>query len=301
MKETDRRSLGLVILATTAVIWGGSYIFTKVAVSSLPPMLLAFLRFAIAVVILFPISLKKRGSFNTVDHKNAALAGLSGITFYFFFENYGLTMTNAADASLIVSTAPILTILLYDLIRKKYDLFEYLGGLVAFSGLSVIIYSGRFADGSSVTGNLFSFGAAVSWTAYTYFYEKIHNSSIWTTLEIMLWGLLFSAPFALSEILLFKRPVVFSFGAVSGILFLGIFASALGYIMWNKGIDLWGGKAATLWVYTIPVFTVIADIVFLGNSPSMLFFTGSALVGAGMLLVIGREYRRLVSHDNTNR
>ena len=301
MKETDRRSLGLVILATTAVIWGGSYIFTKVAVSSLPPMLLAFLRFAIAVVILFPISLKKRGSFNTVDHKNAALAGLSGITFYFFFENYGLTMTNAADASLIVSTAPILTILLYDLIRKKYDLFEYLGGLVAFSGLSVIIYSGRFADGSSVTGNLFSFGAAVSWTAYTYFYEKTHNSSIWTTLEIMLWGLLFSAPFALSEILLFKRPVVFSFGAVSGILFLGIFASALGYIMWNKGIDLWGGKAATLWVYTIPVFTVIADIVFLGNSPSMLFFTGSALVGAGMLLVIGREYRRLVSHDNTNR
>ncbi|WP_257211950.1 MULTISPECIES: DMT family transporter [unclassified Mesotoga] len=272
MKETDRRSLGLVILATTAVIWGGSYIFTKVAVSSLPPMLLAFLRFAIAVVILFPISLNKRGSFNTVDHKNAALAGLSGITFYFFFENYGLTMTNAADASLIVSTAPILTILLYDLIRKKYDLFEYLGGLVAFSGLSVIIYSGRFADGSSVTGNLFSFGAAVSWTAYTYFYEKIHNSSIWTTLEIMLWGLLFSAPFALSEILLFKRPVVFSFGAVSGILFLGIFASALGYIMWNKGIDLWGGKAATLWVYTIPVFTVIADIVFLGNSPSMLFF-----------------------------
>jgi drug/metabolite transporter (DMT)-like permease len=264
-------------------------------------MLLAFLRFAIAVAILFPISSKKRGSFNTVDHKNAALAGLSGITFYFFFENYGLTMTNAADASLIVSTAPILTILLYDLIRKKYDLFEYLGGLVAFSGLSVIIYSGRFADGSSVTGNLFSFGAAVSWTAYTYFYEKIHNSSIWTTLEIMLWGLLFSAPFALSEILLFKRPVVFSFGAVSGILFLGIFASALGYIMWNKGIDLWGGKAATLWVYTIPVFTVIADIVFLGNSPSMLFFTGSALVGAGMLLVIGREYRRLVSHDNTNR
>jgi len=301
MKETDRRSLGLVILATTAVIWGGSYIFTKVAVSSLPPMLLAFLRFAIAVVILFPISLNKRGSFNTVDHKNAALAGLSGITFYFFFENYGLTMTNAADASLIVSTAPILTILLYDLIRKKYDLFEYLGGLVAFSGLSVIIYSGRFADGSSVTGNLFSFGAAVSWTAYTYFYEKIHNSSIWTTLEIMLWGLLFSAPFALSEILLFKRPVVFSFGAVSGILFLGIFASALGYIMWNKGIDLWGGKAATLWVYTIPVFTVIADIVFLGNLPSMLFFAGSALVGAGMLLVIGREYRRLVSHDNTNR
>ena len=67
--------------------------------------------------------------------------------------------------------------------------------------------------------------------------------------------------FALSEILLSKtRSLFFRCGLRHFV--LRDFASALGYIMWNKGIDLWGGKAATLWVYTIPVFTVIADIVF---------------------------------------
>ncbi|KUK81607.1 MAG: DMT(Drug/metabolite transporter) superfamily permease [Mesotoga prima] len=295
MRRTKERSFGLVILAATAMIWGGSYIFTKVAVESLPPMLLAYIRFSIAVGILFPLSTRKRGSFRTVDHKNAALAGLFGITFYFLFENYGLTLTNASDASLIVSTAPILTIILYDVVTKRFDLLEYFGGLVAFAGLFVIIFSGRFSEGSSTVGNLLSFGAAVSWAAYTFFYEKIHNSSIWTTLEIMLWGLLFSSPLVVTEVFILNKPVEFSQGAVRGILFLGVFASALGYIMWNKGINLWGGKAATLWVYTIPVFTIIADILFLKNSPSLMFFSGSALIGIGMLVVISRESSHLTS------
>ena len=284
MKRIERRSFGLVILAATAMIWGGSYIFTKVAVESLPPMLLASIRFGVAIVILFPLSARKRGSFGTVSHRNAALAGLFGITFYFLFENYGLTMTNASDASLIVSTAPLLTIILY--------LFEYIGGFIAFSGLFVIIYSGSFSEGSSVFGNLLSFGAAVSWAAYTFFYEKIHNSSIWTTLEVMLWGLLFSVPFAITEVFVFKRSVEFSRSAIFGVLFLSILASALGYILWNKGIALWGGKAATLWVYTIPLFTIVADIALLKNSPSLLFFIGSILIGLGMVVVIIREFRQ---------
>ncbi|KUK91157.1 MAG: DMT(Drug/metabolite transporter) superfamily permease [Mesotoga infera] len=292
MKRIERKSFGLVILAVTAMIWGGSYIFTKVAVESLPPMLLASIRFGIAVVILFPLSIRRRGSFSTVSHRNAALAGLFGITFYFLFENYGLTMTNASDASIIVSTAPILTIILYDFVRRRFDLFEYVGGFIAFSGLFVIIYSGSFSEGSSVSGNILSFGAAVSWAAYTYFYEKIHNSSIWTTLEVMFWGLLFSVPFAITEVFVFKRPVEFSRSAFFGVLFLSILASALGYILWNKGITLWGGKAATLWVYTIPLFTIAADIVFLKNSPSLLFFVGSILVGLGMVVVIIREFRQ---------
>jgi len=96
-------------------------------------------------------------------------------------------------------------------------------------------------------------------------------------------------------VFILNKPVEFSQGAVRGILFLSVFASALGYIMWNKGINLWGGKAATLWVYTIPVFTIIADILFLKNSPSLMFFSGSALIGIGMLVVISRESSHLTA------
>lgn len=290
MKTFNGKTFGFLILATTAVMWGLSYIFTKVAVRSVPPMLLASLRFSLAVVFLFPFSRNRRGSFKSVNHLYAALAGFFGITSYFFFENYGLSLTNPSDAALIVSSAPILTILLYDLLLRKFDPLEYFGGGIAFAGLALIIYSGRLSEGSSVNGNLLSFGAALSWAAYTYFYEKIRNSSIWTTLEVMLWGLLFSLPISLVEVLVLKKPVSFSPGAISGILYLGLFASALGYILWNKGISLWGGKAATLWVYTIPIFTIVADILFLGNIPSWLFYFGALFVGTGMTIVVLREF-----------
>jgi drug/metabolite transporter (DMT)-like permease len=226
------------------------------------------------------------------------MAGFFGITAYFFFENYGLSLTNAADASLIVSTAPILTILLYDILLKKFDYLEYLGGGTAFIGLILIIYSGSFTQGASVTGNLLSFGAALSWAAYTYFYEKIRNSSIWTTLEVILWGLVFSLPFSLFETLILKKPVSFSSGAVIGIIYLGLFASALGYILWNRGINLWGGKAATLWVYTIPIFTALADIVFLRNFPSWLFYIGAGFIASGMIIVVLREFRKVSVVDS---
>ncbi len=297
MKTSRGKSLGLIVLAITSMMWGLSYIFTKVAVESLPPMFLAVLRFSLAVAVLFPIVGRRRGSFGRVRHRFAALAGFLGITTYFFFENYGLTLTNASDASLIVSTAPILTIILYDVLRRRFDYFEYIGGGIAFVGLGLIIYSGSFSSGSSVAGNLLSFGAALSWAGYTYFYERIRNSSIWTTMEIMLWGLVFSLPFAFVEIFLLGKSVSFSSGAVAGVIYLGLFASALGYILWNMGINLWGGKAATLWVYTIPIFTVVADVLFLKNVPSWLFFFGSALVGIGMVTVITREFRSILSEN----
>lgn len=113
----------------------------------------------------------------------------------------------------------------------------------------------------------------------------------------MLWGLVFSLPLALVEVFLLGKPVSFSTGAVAGVIYLGLFASALGYILWNMGINLWGGKAATLWVYTIPIFTVVADVLFLKNVPSWLFFFGSALVGIGMVTVITREFRSILSEN----
>jgi drug/metabolite transporter (DMT)-like permease len=110
-------------------------------------------------------------------------------------------------------------------------------------------------------------------------------------------GLVFSLPLALVEVFLLGKPVAFSPGAVAGGIYLGLFASALGYILWNMGINLWGGKAATLWVYTIPIFTVVADVLFLKNVPSWLFFFGSALVGIGMVTVITREFRSILSEN----
>lgn len=288
---TGRKFIGTLLLATTSIMWGVSYLFTKVAVNDIPPMTLALFRFIIAYLILFPAARKSKVKLMGKAHFYAAMSGLSGIMLYFFFENNGLKFTSPSDASLIVSSAPILTMIVFDIWKKKFDLLEYLGSAVAFLGIFFVIYGGQFSEGSSVKGNILAFGAAASWAVYTYFFEKISSGSIKATTETILWGMLFIAPLSLLEIFSGKYQLVFSSSAISGILYLGIFASAVGYFMWGEGIRLWGGKAATLWVYTIPIFTVLSDILFFRNIPSIYFYVGAALAAIGMIITAARQLK----------
>lgn len=287
---SSRKFVGTLLLATTAVMWGVSYLFTKVAVNDIPPMTLAFLRFVIAYLILIPATRKSRIKLKGKAHFYAAVSGFTGVMLYFFFENNGLRYTSASDASLIVSSAPILTMIVFDILKKRFDLLEYFGSILAFLGIFFIIYGGQFNEGSSVKGNFMAFGAAVSWAVYTYFFDKISNGSIRATTETILWGMLFIFPLSVFEILSGKYLISFSSSAISGILYLGIFASAIGYFMWGEGIRLWGGKAATLWVYTIPIFTVLSDILFFKNIPSGYFYGGAALVASGMIISVIRQF-----------
>ncbi|ACR78913.1 DMT family transporter [Kosmotoga olearia] len=299
----NKRVTATLLLATTAIIWGESYLFTKVAVESMPPMTLALFRFIVAVAVFIPVQIKKGvcPKRTTKQRFNIAMAGFFGVTLYFLFENYGLRLTSASDASLLVSSAPILTMILYDILHRKFDGLEYLGSTIAFIGISIVIYGGQFSEGSSVLGNSLSFLAALSWAGYTYFFDKVKDSSIATIVQLMVWGIVFITPFSIIEVFFLKDPVIFSVEAVSGVLYLGILASALGYLMWGKGIHLWGGKAATLWVYTIPVFTILGDIIFLKHRPSLFFYVGALLVGMGMSIAIWRQRKHLqVQEENAS-
>jgi drug/metabolite transporter (DMT)-like permease len=92
-------------------------------------------------------------------------------------------------------------------------------------------------------------------------------------------------------------PVSFNPGAITGILYLSILASALGYFMWGMGIKLWGGKYSTIWIYTIPIFTVFADVVFLKNVPTFFFYLGASLVATGMILVIIQRFKNIRGYE----
>ncbi|AKI96914.1 DMT family transporter [Kosmotoga pacifica] len=286
MRTFRSRAVATVFLATTSVMWGISYLFTKVAVQSLPPMVLALLRFVLAILILFPLSMKEHKKL--IFRFSTMMAGVFGVTLYFLFENYGLKYTSPSDASIIVSSAPILTLIFYDVLHRKFDFLEYAGTIVAFIGVALIIYGGKFTESSSIVGNLLAFGAAISWTGYTFFFDRANDSSLTANVEVMLWGILFILPFAVFEIFTTER-INISLQAITGVLYLGIFASALGYFLWGKGIHMWGGKAATLWVYTIPIFTILGDVFVLHYKPGLHFILGATAVATGMFTVILRH------------
>ncbi|UZN23679.1 EamA family transporter [bacterium 3DAC] len=278
------RAKGLLYMAFTVVLWGVSFVATKVLVGTVPPFTAGFLRFVLAVAILYAlvrIPIQYRGK----DKYYAMLAGFFGVTMYFVFENTGLKFTTATNGSLIVSSTPVWYLVVRDLIdRKPSALIRYIGTIMAFIGVAIIVFNGRFVLKLNPLGDTLMFGAAFAWIFYTVFVEKLSGyDELPLTRDISLWGLIFFIPFTLYELM--RTPVEFSKwftpSAWIALIYLGVFCSALGYLMWNKAIALAGGKTVTNGLYFIPLVTAIAEFFILGNSPNIYTIVG------GILTVLG--------------
>ncbi|WP_418838235.1 DMT family transporter, partial [Phascolarctobacterium faecium] len=125
--------MGHLFALVTILLWGTTFISTKVLLRSFTPIEILFFRFIMGLIVLFliyPYRLK------VTDKKQEwifAGAGLSGITLYYLFENIALTYTLTSHVSVMVSMAPFFTSLLSCLVlRERYPGARfYLGFLVA--------------------------------------------------------------------------------------------------------------------------------------------------------------------------
>ncbi len=280
--------IGAILLTTTAILWGISFLFTKAAVVNVTPSIIAFLRFAIALIILLPFKVKSGKKLEKKEKLYSMIAGACGVTLYFLFENNALKITSASEVSLIVSTAPILTLLFYDIKSKRFDMSEYLGAFFALIGIGFVIFNGFFSIASSFLGNILALLSACTWVFYTFYFEKIHNKFIAANFELIKWGTIFLIPFCIFDLVRGEKVNINS-DVIWSILFLGVLCSALGYIMWGNGIKLFGGKTANLWIYTIPIFTFIAEIFVFKTKPGIFFLIGCLFVFAGIIIVFKRE------------
>ncbi len=220
-------------LAAAAVLWGTSFVAAKVVLVDLPPMAVAFLRFAIAAVVLVPITC--RGGRRPPLGVEPALLGLTGVTLFFLCQNAGLRQASAAHATLILAGGlPLLTALLAACYLGERPTRRQLRGL-AFSLTGVIavaVASGGAAD-SSLPGDGFLLLAAVSGAAYAVLGRRAFAGP--DPLGILagstLWGALFLAPPAFTE------------GTITGanwpsrdgvllLLYLGLGCSALAFALW---------------------------------------------------------------------
>jgi drug/metabolite transporter (DMT)-like permease len=96
----------------TVVIWGTTYISTKVLIGhGLRPSEIFFYRFLLAYGCIWFFSRQRIWAESFRDEMLLLLAGLTGGSFYFLFENTALTITLASNVALILCTATILTAL----------------------------------------------------------------------------------------------------------------------------------------------------------------------------------------------
>jgi len=274
-----------------AVIWGMTFLSIKVALREFGPMSLSLFRFTLASALLAAVMAGTKTSFRLVprDILPMSLSALIGVTLYFYFENNGVLRLTASESSLIVGTIPVVTILAEILLfRARPGRLVIVGIGLSFVGVALIVLRSESATSSPI-GFLFMGGAALSWVVYGFITAPL--SERYPMLAITFWQMVLGAigciPFALVER---QAWGALSAAALLNASFLGIFGSAIGYWLYVIALERLGPGRSSVFINLIPVVSVSASFVVLGERLSALQIAGGAIAIAGVYLA-GRPAR----------
>lgn len=290
----QNNTLGHLLALCTILLWGTTFISTKVLLKEFSPIEILFFRFTLgylALLVCCPRLLHTTGSGRERIRQELyfAAAGLCGVTLYFLMENIALQYTFASNVGVIVSISPFLTALLAHFFLKKEKLTRRFitGFVVAISGIILINLNGNFVLNLNPLGDILATLAALVWAIYSILMVKIgqfHYPNILCTRRIFLWGLILMLPaLFFSDVRIgmerFANPV-----NLFNILYLGLGASALCFALWNWVVKVLGAVKTSVYIYMIPVITVIFASLILREKLTMLALAGTALTLGGLFL-----------------
>lgn len=285
---------GHLLAFVTIIIWGTTFISTKILLKAISPIEILFLRFAIGFALLLLICPHRLRIRERKQELYFAGAGLCGVTLYFLLENIALTYTFASNVGVIVSIAPFFTAILahYFLDGEKLRLGFFMGFVLAAAGIFIISFNGSSCLELNPMGDILALSAAVVWAAYSVLTKKIsgfHYNTIQTTRRIFFYGLLFMLPALLifgfhPSIDQLIQPV-----NLFNILFLGFGASALCFVTWNSAVKRLGAVKTSVYIYAVPVITVITSILVLHERITGIAVFGIVLTLSGLLVSQGRR------------
>lgn len=280
----------------TIAVWGTTFISSAKLLENLSSAEIILCRFLLAFLLLNVIY-PPRLRFESVKREvTYALAGLCGVTLYFFLEIAALRYAKAAAVSVILSTSPFFCGL-FSLCSQKADkpkLNFFVGFLLAVSGIVLVTFEEGFSFSVSVKGALFAVGSALAWGLYSILTKEIgsygHNT-IATTRRIVMYGLIFMIPtlflfdFDPEHIrLLADKPTLFR------LLYLGLLASGVCFVTWNHAANAIGPVKTTTYLYLSPLVTILCSYFFLKTQTiTWQILLGAALIIAGLLLSLIRS------------
>ncbi|MFA6507819.1 MAG: DMT family transporter [Treponemataceae bacterium] len=281
---TERRS-ALIAIIFAVVFWGFSFISIKIAVVVLPPMSLGAVRFVLAVVFLWFVKRKTspKERLETRDLPHLIGAGLAGVTSYFFFENNGVLLVSASEASVIIGTIPVISMVAERAVfGGRIAKRRWMGAALSVIGVWLVAGAAIAVSGEG-TGYLFMTGAAASWVLYCFLTRPLfaRRSRIYIVFWQSVFGLIGFLPFVFRELPRWGR---IDLSIALHVAYLGIFCSALGYWFYARALETLGVGAATVFVNLIPVITVVAGYFILGDRLTFLQWAGSAAVLLGVSL-----------------
>ncbi|MEI7429979.1 MAG: DMT family transporter [Betaproteobacteria bacterium] len=285
------------LLTLTTLFWSGNMVVGRAIRDDVPPLSLAFWRWAIALALTLPLALPHLRSQWPLLKKGwrpVVALGLLGVGGYNTLAYIGLQYTAATNALLLNSFIPIATIALsWAFLKKHLHGIEWLGVLISLVGVTTIVARGELATIAGLTlniGDLWMLLAVIVWAFYTIGLRwrpvGVHPMLMLAAFTTI--GLLALAPAYAWEITQ-GRLIHLTPPALAAIAYTGVLPGFLGYIFYNHAVGEVGASKASLFIHLMPVFGTLLSAIFLDEIPQVYHLIGIALIFSGIYLTTSRK------------
>lgn len=297
LKSRSNLTAHLVAFVVVA-IWGSTFVFTKLLLQhGLSPAHIFTLRFLIAYLLMIATELAVRPrhllghllSATWRDELVMAVLGVTGGSLYFLAENAAMLYTTATNTSLIVCSCPLFAMLLIALVYRRSERLtktQVAGSLLACAGMAIVVLNGHFVLHLSPLGDLLAFTACLCWAVYSLLMKSVTGrySALFITRKVFFYGLLTILPYYLLVPGFPPLGVLLDTEVLWSLLFLGVVASMLCFLLWSWVIYRLGAVAATNWVYFNPITTIVFAWWLLHEQITPWFLLGTVFILVGMYL-----------------
>jgi len=281
---------GDLFLLASVMAWGVNFPIAKMVLGAMDPLVFSATRYLLASVILFSF-LWVSGKSIKISWKEAVQLfgiGVLGITLFQGGWAFGLNLTSASKASILVATAPVFGCLLASFRGEKTGPVGWAGIFLSLSGVALIVNNSlsEITIGSgSFMGDLLIIGAAFVWALYTVVSGPMVLKR--GPLLVTAWAMLFGA----IVLTLLDLPGLMKqdWQSISGEVWLAwaitaLLGAALAFVWYCAGISRLGVRRGMSYSFLIPVVAISTSILFFGEALSAIQISGVLIVLAGVRL-----------------
>ena len=283
------------VLLVANVIYGTSYVATRIVLHDVGPATLALARLAIGALVIVPLAFAPRRTdrrLSRADRWKVFWMGVLGFAAAFGFANWGMARSTATNAALLITVEPVSLILLSPIfLGERLTTRELIGALLTLVGAVLVVLNGL--PGLTVTfaphwrGDILLVLSGLSYAAYSLIGRGVlaRHAALPVTAWSILWGFVAMTPFAGLEWLDGHRPV-WSPVAIWGTLYLALAVTALGYLVWNYALERVEAPRLALFVNVQPVVGALLGVWWLREPLTAFTVVGGLLVLLGLHLAI---------------
>ena len=290
--KNEQRSAILKALFSV-IVWGASFVATKIALRYTTPIMVVWLRFAMGVVILGMV-VKIRGQFALPQGRDwgyFALLGFLGITFHQWLQSTGLVTAQATTTGWIVASTPIFMALLgLIFLRENLRWGQIIGIVLATIGVLLVVTKGNLSTlGRSefgTKGDILVLLSAPNWAVFSTLSRsglKRHPATR-MMFYVMTFGWLFTSLLFFTT----SSPEVMTNIPVDGwvaIAFLGVFCSGIAYFFWYDALQELPVAQTGAFLYIEPIITVIVAAIVISEPIIVTSILGGLTILLGVWLV----------------